>query len=94
MGKKFLSTSVRQSVSQFHASFFFENFSGGSRIFLGSAIYHQSGCANLIVYKFFAENSMKMKELGPQGPVTGASLGSVNEFAKYTGGSNPSITSD
>ena len=27
----------------------------------------QSGCANLLFCKFFAENCMKMKEIGPQG---------------------------
>ena len=32
----------------------------------GGGANPQSGCANL----FFAENCMKMKELGPRGPIT------------------------
>ena len=35
----------------------------------------KNGCANLLFCKFFAENCMKMKELGPQGArVPGAPL--------------------
>ena len=55
--RKAFSTPTGQNVSQFHASFFFENFRGGSRIFLGDAIYHQSGCANLIVCKFLPKTA-------------------------------------
>ena len=41
--------------------------SGESRIFLAGGPTHKSGCTNLLFCKFFAENCMKMKEIGPQG---------------------------
>ena len=41
-------------------------FSGGSRTFLRGG-NSQSGCANLLFFKFVAENCMKMKEFGPLG---------------------------
>ena len=39
----------------------------------------QSGCANLLIYNFFAENCMKMKEFGLRG---GRVPGSANACTK------------
>ena len=36
----------------------------------GGGANSQSGCANLLFCKFFAENCMKMKESGPGGACT------------------------
>ena len=52
--------------------------SGGSQDFHGGD-NSQSGCANLLIYNFFAENCMKMKEFGLRG---GRVPGSANACTK------------
>ena len=53
--------------------------------FVGGTNY-QSGCANLLFYKFFAEkNCMKMKEFGPRGSsLATPPPGSANAFGIMT----------
>ena len=50
-----------------HPQWFILHCSGGSRIFLKGDANSQIGCANLLFCKYFAENSLKMKELGNKG---------------------------